>query len=97
MTLIEPIQDKGSLDKNSTYWIVSKVHYDVKFDGRCIRVKRTEIEHGGKTYKDSWILTERNYMEKWKDSYTDSLRDQINYDRKCARFFEREYGSDYEF
>jgi hypothetical protein len=69
------------------------------YRGNAIKVTRVEQsdswytnsgrEVAEKPIKDSWIITDKNYKEEWNGTCGDGLKQQIAYDKKAYRAYNR--------
>jgi hypothetical protein len=85
---------------DSTWQNPYTVCYTAKiYRGNAIKV--TRVEQPGKWYtnngreiqeppiKDEWIITDRNFQNKWIGEYQDGLKYQISYDKKAYNKYNR--------
>jgi hypothetical protein len=85
---------------DSTWQQPYTVYYTASvYRGNAVRVTRVEqpmsyylnngMKSNEKPTKDTWIITDRNYKDKWIGNYQDGLKYQISYDKKAYNKYNR--------
>lgn len=81
---------------DSTWQQPYTVYYTASiYRGNAVRVTRVEqpmsyylnngMKSNEKPIKDTWIITDRNFNDKWVGHFNDGLKYQISYDKKAYK------------